>query len=351
MLSKFPQSGEQPFMRYHRKQILIVVAVVILVLAISLSSFFYLDSQTPYKGKMETVTLGIYASEYSSLIYIANDQGFFSNNGIKLDLKNYTSGASAVKGILNGEVDIATASEFVVVNSAIKNESIYALGTVSKYLNLYLVARTDLGIHSISDLMGKRIGVALGSSNQFYLGRFLDLNGIKPNQVTHVNVNFVDTPNELANGTIDAAITFQPYIGQIQSTLGDKIVMWPAQADQFGYFEAICKQDWAISNPDLAARFLKSIVQAENFNIIHRDQAIAIVARDLNYTNSYVESVWPNYQFTVTLDQSFIVLMQDEARWLISNNLTNTTTTPNFTNYVYPDGLKSVKPDAVNIIG
>jgi ABC-type nitrate/sulfonate/bicarbonate transport system substrate-binding protein len=338
-------------MRYPRKQVLTVVVVVILVIAITLSSFFYLNSQKPYKGKVEAVTLGIYPSEYSSLIYIANDQGYFSDNGIKLILKNFTSGASAVKGMLNGEVDITTASEFVVANNAMQNEGIFALGTVSKYLNLYLVARTDLGIHSISELVGKKIGVALGSANQFYLGRFLDLNGIKPNQVTIVNVNFVDTPNELANGTIDAAITFQPYINQIQNLLGDKIVIWPAQADQFGYFEATCTQNWAISNPDLAARFLKSIIQAENFNIIHRDQAIAIVARDLNYTNSYLESVWPNYQYTVTLDQSFIVLMQDEARWLISNNLTNTTTTPNFTNFVYPDGLKSVKPDAVNIIG
>jgi NitT/TauT family transport system substrate-binding protein len=338
-------------MGYQNKKILMVAVAVILVLLITVSSFFYLDSQKPYSGKTSSLTLGIYPSEYSSLIYIANDQGYFSDNGIKLALKNYTSGASAVKGMLNGEVDIATASEFVVANNAMQNEGIFALGTVSKYLNLYLVARTDLGINNISDLAGKKIGVALGSANQFYLGRFLDLNGIKPNQVTIVNVNFVDTPNELANGTIDAAIIFQPYISQIQNTLGDKIVMWHAQADQFGYFEAICTQNWAISNPDLAARFLKSIVQAENFNIIHRDQAIAIVARDLNYTESYVESVWPNYQYTVTLDQSFIVLMQDEARWLISNNLTNTTITPNFINYVYPEGLQSVKPDAVNIIG
>ena len=338
-------------MRYQRKRTLTVAVVLILVLAITLSSFFYLDSQKPYTGKTESLTLGIYPSEFSSLIYIANDQGYFSTNGIKLILKDYTSGASAVKGMLNGEVDIATASEFVVANNAMQNEGIYALGTVSKYLNLYLVARTDLGIHNISDLVGKKIGVALGSANQFYLGRFLDLNGINQNQVTLVNVTFVDTPNELANGTIDAAIIFQPYINQIQNTLGDKIIMWPAQADQFGYFELICTKNWAALNQDLAVAFLKAIVQAENFNIVHKVQAVAIVARDLNYTDSYVESIWPGYQYTVTLDQSFIVLMQDEARWLISNNLTSTTTIPNFINYVYPDGLKSVKPDAVNIIG
>jgi ABC-type nitrate/sulfonate/bicarbonate transport system substrate-binding protein len=338
-------------MRYPKKQALMLIVVVILVLAITVSSFFYLDSQKPYTGNVESITLGVYPSEYNSLIYVAIDQGYFSANGIKLALKNYASGVSAVNGMVKGEVDIATASEFVVVNNAMQNKNIYALGTVSKYLNLYLVARTDLGIHSISDLVGKKIGVALGSANQFYLGRFLDLNGINQNQVTVVNVNFVDTPNELANGTIDAAMTFQPFINQIKNMLGDRIVMWPGQADQFGYFELVCRQDWAIANPDLAVRFLKSIVQAEDFNIVHRDQAMAIVAKELNHTDSYIATVWPNYQYTVTLDQSFVALMQDEARWLINNNLANATTIPNFTNYVYPEGLKSVKPDAVNIIG
>jgi NitT/TauT family transport system substrate-binding protein len=43
--------------------------------------------------------------------------------------------------------------------------------------------------------------------------------------------------------------------------------------------------------------------------------------------------------------------MQDEARWLINNNLTTATSVPNFLNYVYVDGLKSVSPESVNIIG
>ena len=93
---------------------------------------------------------------------------------------------------------------------------------------------------------------------------------------------------------------------------------------------------------DLIVRFLKAIVQAENLNIDHKDQAMEIVAKNLNYTNSYIASVWSDYQYTVTLDQSFIALMQDEARWLMSNNL-NATEIPNFNDYIYSDGLISGK--------
>ncbi len=192
---------------------------------------------------------------------------------------------------------MATASEFVVANNALQNASLYAFGSVSKYLNLYLVARTDRGISSVSDLVGKRIGLSIGTGNQFYLGRFLELNGINQSQVTLVNVNFAQTPMALANDTIDAAMTFQPYINQIQSLIPNKTVVWPAQAEQFGYFEAICSRNWAATHPDLIVRFLKALIQAENFNADHKDQAISIVAKDLNYTNAYTTSVWSDYEY------------------------------------------------------
>ena len=97
--------------------------------------------QKPYVGNVEPISLGLYPSEYNSLIYIANDQNYFSTNGLQITFKNYTSGAAAVTGMLNGEVDISTASEFAVVNNAMQNASFYTFGSVSKYLNLYICCK------------------------------------------------------------------------------------------------------------------------------------------------------------------------------------------------------------------
>ena len=47
---------------------------------------------------------------------------------------------------------------------------------------------------------------------------------------------------------------------------------------------------------------------------------------------------------------SVMAKLQEEAQWLIQNNLTSATAIPNFLNYVYVNGLESVTPDAVNII-
>jgi hypothetical protein len=42
--------------------------------------------------------------------------------------------------------------------------------------------------------------------------------------------------------------------------------------------------------------------------------------------------------------------MEDEARWMIANNLSNVTNVPDFRQYMYTDGLLQVKPGSVNII-
>ena len=60
-------------------------------------------------------------------------------------------------------------------------------------------------------------------------------------------------------------------------------------------------------------------------------------------------TIWPDHQFSLTLDQSLLIAMEDEGRWMIKNNLTTEKTMPDFRDYIYTKGLEEVKPDAVNI--
>jgi hypothetical protein len=42
--------------------------------------------------------------------------------------------------------------------------------------------------------------------------------------------------------------------------------------------------------------------------------------------------------------------MEDESRWMISNNLTGQVAIPDYRDSLYFKGLENVKPDSVNII-
>jgi NitT/TauT family transport system substrate-binding protein len=95
---------------------------------------------------------------------------------------------------------------------------------------------------------------------------------------------------------------------------------------------------------------MKSLVQAEGDIARQQDEARAIVRKRMNFDDTYMGIIWPRYQFALSLEQSLITAMEDEARWMIKNNLTKEKAVPNFLDYVYEDALKAVKPEAVNII-
>jgi sulfonate transport system substrate-binding protein len=122
------------------------------------------------------------------------------------------------------------------------------------------------------------------------------------------------------------------------------------QNQQLAYGLAYANTVWISENPERVNQFLKSLVQAEDYLIQNSESAKDTLKHHLSYGDAYLAQVWPNHRFSLTLDQSLILAMQDEAQWQITNNLTNATSVPNFLNYIYLDGLQSVKPESVNVI-
>jgi NitT/TauT family transport system substrate-binding protein len=60
--------------------------------------------------------------------------------------------------------------------------------------------------------------------------------------------------------------------------------------------------------------------------------------------------IWPKNEFSLSLDQSLVVAMEDEGRWMIANNLTTAKTIPDIRDHIYTKGLEGVLPESVNVI-
>jgi len=115
------------------------------------------------------------------------------------------------------------------------------------------------GIENVSDLRGKKIGIPLGTSVEFYLGRFLILHGIYSRDVTVVDIRPSQFVNATVNGDVDVIICWQPYVNKIKDMLGSGIVIWPAQNSQLTYGVIVCRNDWAAGLPELISGLLKSL--------------------------------------------------------------------------------------------
>jgi NitT/TauT family transport system substrate-binding protein len=155
--------------------------------------------------------------------------------------------------------------------------------------------------------------------------------------------------DDVASGSIDAISTAQPYANEARDRLGSDAVFWPAQSSQPVFSLVISTDSWIAGHTEHVTRFLRALAHADEYTSSHPTEAQAIVQRRLNFSDAYMATVWQGHQFSLTLDQSLLIAMDDEGRWAINNNLTTEKTLPYFQDYIYTKGLKEVKPRAVNI--
>ena len=307
-------------------------------------------SKGDYSSKVETVIIGGTPIELNALIYVADEQKFFTNNGVRVVFKDYDTGVAAVDGLLKREVDMALTTEFVIVGKSLQKQDILDLATIDKSMLFFITARTDRGIKATADLKGKRIGVPRQTISEFYLGRMLDLNGMRIQQVTMVDTKPSDPAGTIAGGDVDAVVTWEPYVTQIRRQMGNGVIIWPAQSGQVSFWSVGSTAGWVNQHPYLVRQFLKSLAQAEEYITRNPPEAKKILQKLLKLDDTYIATVWPQNQFSLSLDQALILAMEDEARWMIKNNLTREKQIPDFMHYIYIDGLKALKPETVNII-
>jgi NitT/TauT family transport system substrate-binding protein len=299
---------------------------------------------------VESITIGRPFSDSGALIFTAEEQHLFTGNGIRLAQKTYDTGLVAIDGLLNNEIDFSGSAEYPVVVKAFENVSISIIGSFARTYNEYLVGRVDKGIRYEADLRGKRLGLPRGALPEFYLGRFLDLHGMTIRDVRLTNLTPKQAVAAIANGTVDAVVVWEPYVSQIKEHQTSGMVSWLVHSGQAQYAVLVGRNDWIRQHPELVKRVLNSLAQAEEYMVRHPTEAKAILKKRYQYDDAYVARIWPEHQFSLSLDQSLITAMEDEARWMIKNNLTHEKTVPDFMKYIYVDGLKAVKPEAVKII-
>ena len=257
------------------------IAVVAVVIMLS-GAFFFLNSHQGSPGNLEPVTIGVARFESSALFYIAQDQHFFADNGINVTTRDYETGRASLNDMLNGNVDLSTPSDFVIVGEALASKNISIVATFDKVDFMYIIGRKDRGIANLSDLKGKRIGLARNTAEEFCLGRYFDLHDMNIQDVTMVDMGLAQAVTAIEEGNVDEVVAAQPYVKDIQDSLGTGVISWPAQSSQPFFQVVVGRDDWINEQPDVVVGLLRSLEQAETYMCSHPDDAKAILQRRLN---------------------------------------------------------------------
>ncbi len=95
---------------------------------------------------------------------------------------------------------------------------------------------------------------------------------------------------------------------------------------------------------------MSALYDAEKFCEKNETESKKIISNEINVTIPYLDSVWEKQNLKLSLEQSLYIVLENEAKWIISENFSTATPIPNYQRFIYEDALKTVNPEAVTIV-
>lgn len=275
-----------------------------------------------------TVLLDWYPNPDHAPLYVAQEEGFFKQQGLTVKIISPTDPGDPLKMVAAGKADIAITYQPTLMMAVDEGIPVVRIGTlIATPLNALAVLQSG-NIKTIQDLKGKKIGYSMDGTDHVMLDSLLASAGLTEKDVTLVNVHYGLT-QALMEGNVDAITgimrNFEPFE---MAEHGH-----PARVfnyEDYGiplYDELIFVSSKQEANDPRIGQFLAALTQATNYLINHPQTTWETFAKyhpELN--NQFNHDAWfatlPHFALTpAALDKS---RYQNFALYLQQKNVIKT---------------------------
>ena len=321
----------------------------IIIVAICLAALSGCQPPT-LKVPPQKVTVAYTTQPDCALVHIAVAKGFFAEEGLEVQPQMHSYGRAALKSVLEGKADLATAAETPIMFAALDGGkfSIVA-GVFTTSSNNAIIGRKDLGISRPGDLKGKRIGYTPGTSGEFFLDSFLTANGISGKDAFLIPLKPEEMVDSLSSGNVAAVSCWNFHLARLRQALGGQGATFFDPQIYTQTFNLVARQEYVAKNPETIRRLLRALIKAENFATDHAEEAQTLVAAALKIDRGLLGEVWGGFSYKVELDRRLLITLEDQTRWAMKNRPAGTVAMPDYISLIHLDALAAVKPDAVTI--
>jgi ABC-type nitrate/sulfonate/bicarbonate transport system substrate-binding protein len=300
---------------------------------------------------VEKLSIAMPTTPHAALLYIAAAKGYFELEGLEVAVTPVSHGKAALDLLEAGKVDLASAAEVPFVISVLKGARLGIAATVaSTSTEMVVLARRDRGIAKPRDLIGKRVGVTLGTSGEYFLWAFLIRHRLAPDAVAMVDVPPGQMVQALTEGKIDAAATWEPVKSDVLAALAQNAVVLTATDAYTVTHVVIGHSEFLSSRPVALERFVRALLKAERFARSEPHQAQALVASQFKRDIKMVQVGWDDLDFKVALRQSQLVTLEDQARWAMARGYVDKGPVPNLVPNLYMAALAVVQPQRMSVV-
>lgn len=297
----------------------------------------------------EPLVIALAKTPLSLPFYVAQAEGFFASEGLTVTINDVIGGHRTMQQLLDGQADVATSSEAVVMFNSFKRDDFYVIASFARSKeDVKVITLQDSGITKSDQLRNKRVGTIVGSASNYYVDTLALLHGVDPKSIQLVNLQPEAMASALKSRQVDAISVWQPHAYDTQSQLKD------AQALHDGGFYTL-SFNIVVPRKHLKTRatdwnkMLSALARAQSLIASDPAKAKGILRNRLQIDANYIEWLWPRYRYQLALDQSLLTTLESEARWARSEGLVPSRSLPNYLEFIHSAPLRSLRASAVSI--
>lgn len=222
----------------------------------------------------------------SGFVFMAQEQGFFKKQGVKVTYKEFTGNVQLIQALVAGSIDSASSAPGTVIDADLKGADLKIIGSTTPKLIDVVIARD--GIKSLKDLQGKTIGTSAPHAlPDTMVHAMLAKEGLDPTSVHTVNAgNDAQRFKAVAAGRIDAVEESPDFIPQMKGKPLHVLATVQDVVPFFTHHLIVVSGDSLKKKPKAAVRFLAATMQGVDYATRHRQAEIDLAAKKLHESPS-----------------------------------------------------------------
>jgi ABC-type nitrate/sulfonate/bicarbonate transport system substrate-binding protein len=244
----------------------------------------------------QRVTVGMASGVNEVTSLVAEEKGFFKEEGITVDRKPVARGNLAVQAIAANSMQFAEVSDVVFFSAVTRGIPLVALGAASRGFTGKMVAAPDhKPVNTLADMRGDRIGIQVGTGVHGVFLMLLEKEGLKESDFKISNVRVVDMPAAMASSprVFDAVFGWDPMMQRIvQSGHGKEVI----SAEQFQKLSDItyplilvAEKSYIDKNKDVVQHFVNAYAKAQKYIRNNPEEALKIYTAAVHRAGATLE--------------------------------------------------------------
>jgi len=166
------------------------------------------------------IAVGGKASLYYLPVTIAEQLGYFKDEGLVIQISDFAGGSQALRAVVGGSADVVSGAYEHTLNMQPKGQFLQCFVQQGRAPQIAIgIAKSRAASYkSPKDLKGLKVGVsAPGSSTNMILNSFIAKDGLKPSDVSIIGVGLgAAAVTALKTGQIDAVSNTDPVMTKLE---------------------------------------------------------------------------------------------------------------------------------------